>query len=1146
MLRSPSSTARFTATAPHPTGVAAPAVRLRRRTRQPGTSLPPGPREPFVLGVVRMLREGEGRFDVLRRRYGDMFSLRVPSLGNVVALTDPELAKQVLTADPAVLEAGEGNLPLGVVVGGNSLLLLDGAEHLAMRKLLLPQLHGGELERQGESIARLTEEMIERWPLNRPLAAWPQMQELTLEVIMRVVFGIQEESRLTALRPTLRRLLSMVRSRGMYVRYALRDLGGMRRWAGFQRTLADAHRLLDEEIAARRADPELERRGDLLALLLRARDEHGEGLGDAALRDQLMTLLVAGHETTATGLAWALERLTRHPDALRRLTEEAIGGEGDAYANAVALETLRTRPPVPIVARRLSQPYALAGYRLPRGTRIVPLIIAIHRRADLYPDPLAFRPERFLDTRPSTYTWLAFGGGIRRCIGASFAMLEMRTVLQTMARTVRFAANAERRDEPPDVRAIFYTPRYGARVTIERRRPLLRRFPRQIGPPKQYPLLPEGSPNPPEESAMEAGTTEQPGTGSTVERAPSAPTPSASAPTGTVAGQPSGNTIADLLPHAVAAYADSVAIRHKHDGAWLDVTYAQLSAIVDEIAMGLIDLGIQPGDRVCILAGTRPEWTYADLAITAVAAVVVPIYPTNSPEECHWVIADSGATAIVCENADQLAKVAVVRDRLPQLRETIAIDVSTQSSPAGQPAGPDEAPLQPISLAELRERGKARAAREGMQELERRRTALTPEDPYTFIYTSGTTGPPKGCVLSHGNYCAVVDMVREVGQIRENEVAYLFLPLAHALALLIQLGAIDRGTTIAYFGGDVKQIVGELQEVKPTFLPSVPRIFEKIYTLAHGAIEAQPPEERAKTEAALKLGAKVRDMLAREEAIPEELRAPFEEAEDGLFKNVRAIFGGNLHQAATGAAPIAHEILEFFWACGVPVLEGYGMTETSTIATISTIEDHRFGTVGRALPGVQLRIADDGEILVKGANIFQGYHHNADASFGAVEDGWLHTGDLGSLDDDGYLSITGRKKDIIITAGGKNLTPANIENDLKQCRWISQAVMHGDRRPYPVVLITLDEEEIGAYAREHSLPDNPTQLAREPAIHELIEAEVQRVNANYAQVEQVKKFAILPRDLSQEGGELTPTLKVKRNIVEEKYVDILDSLYAGG
>jgi long-chain acyl-CoA synthetase len=621
--------------------------------------------------------------------------------------------------------------------------------------------------------------------------------------------------------------------------------------------------------------------------------------------------------------------------------------------------------------------------------------------------------------------------------------------------------------------------------------------------------------------------------------------PPAQVPGATSAQATTSRTIADLIPAATAAFPDKVAVRHKQTGVWQDVTYAQFGEIVQEIALGLVDLGVEPGERVCILASTRPEWSYVDMAITATGAVVVPIYPTNSPEECHWVISDSGACAIVCENAEQLAKVAAVREQLPELRTVIVID-------------PDDS-SEAIPLAEVRERGHARAteagghspsasipvsASEGPKELERRRAALRPEDPYTFIYTSGTTGPPKGCVLSHGNYCDTITMVREVGQIREGEVVYLFLPLAHALALLIQLGAYDRGSTIAYFGGDVKQIVSELQEVQPTFLPSVPRIFEKIYTLAHGAIEAQPPEERAKTEAALALGAKVRDLLTREEPIPEELRGPFEEAEEGLFKNVRSIFGGRVRQAATGAAPIAPEILEFFWACGVPVLEGYGMTETATISTISTIEDHRFGTVGRALPGVQLRIAEDGEILIKGPNIFQGYHHNADASFGAVEDGWLHTGDLGSLDADGYLSITGRKKDIIITAGGKNLTPANIENDLKQCRWISQAVMHGDRRPYPVVLITLDEEEVAGYAREHGLPEEPAALAHEPAIRELIGGEVDRVNARYAQVEQVKKFAILDCDLSQAGGELTPTLKVKRGVVAEKYATLLDALYA--
>ncbi|HST55155.1 MAG TPA: long-chain fatty acid--CoA ligase [Solirubrobacteraceae bacterium] len=597
----------------------------------------------------------------------------------------------------------------------------------------------------------------------------------------------------------------------------------------------------------------------------------------------------------------------------------------------------------------------------------------------------------------------------------------------------------------------------------------------------------------------------------------------------TAASSQGSRTIADLIPRAASQHADRPAVRYKQDGAWQDITYAEVGEIVQEIGLGLIDLGVDPGERVCILAGTRPEWSYVDAAISMAGAVVVPIYPTNSPEECLWVISDSDAAVIVCEDSEQLTKLAAVRDQLSGLRTVIVID-----QPAGEP------PLPALTLTEIRERGRARPA----AELDARRAGLRPEDPYTFIYTSGTTGPPKGCVLSHRNYRAILDMVLSAGQLEDDDVIYLFLPLAHAFALLVQLVAFELGCAIAYFGGDTKQIVAELMEVRPTYLPSVPRIFEKVYTLAHGAIESQSPEERERARAAIELGGKVRDMMVRGEPIPAELQAPFDEADEQLFKNVRAIFGGNLRQATTGAAPIASEILEFFWACGVPVLEGYGMTETATAATASTIADHRFGTVGRALPGVELRIAADGEILIKGANIFDGYHKNADASFGAVEDGWLHTGDLGSIDEDGYLSITGRKKDIIITAGGKNLTPANIENDLKQCRWISQAVMHGDQRPYPVVLITLDEEEIPAYAREHNLPEDIPSLSREPAIRELIAKEVERANSRYAQVEQVKRFAILEHDLTQATGELTPTLKVKRNVVAERYAELLDSLYA--
>ncbi len=597
---------------------------------------------------------------------------------------------------------------------------------------------------------------------------------------------------------------------------------------------------------------------------------------------------------------------------------------------------------------------------------------------------------------------------------------------------------------------------------------------------------------------------------------------------GTAAAHSTGSkTIADLMARAAEQFADRVALRHKVDGAWRDVTFAEVGEIVREIGLGLIDLGIAPGERVSLLCNTRPEWTYCDFALTSVGAVVVPIYPTNSPEECEWVAGNSESVAIVCEDASQLAKVAAVRDSLPALRTIVVID------PAGDTADA-------IALDEVRERGRSR----DVAELEARTAAVGPDDPFTFIYTSGTTGPPKGCVLTHGNYRDVVTMLESAGAIEDEEVTYLFLPLAHAYALLIQLVNFDLGTTIAYYGGDTTQIVTELNEVHPTYLPSVPRIFEKIYTLA---LSSQPPEVQEQMQAAARLGVKVRDLQAHGQEVPAALIEQFNAADEQLFKNVRAIFGGRVRQAVSGAAPIAKEILEFFYGCGVPVLEGYGMTETATVATYSTVEHHRFGSVGRLLPGVEGRIADDGELLLKGANIFQGYYNNADASFGAIVDGWLHTGDLGSIDEDGYVFITGRKKDIIITAGGKNLTPANLENEMKQSRWISQAVMHGDRRPYPVMLVTLDEDEVVPWAKAEGIEDTSIgALARDERVRALVQGELDKANARYAQVEQVKKFFILDHDLSQETGELTPTLKVKRNVVYDKYAESFDALYGGG
>jgi long-chain acyl-CoA synthetase len=575
-------------------------------------------------------------------------------------------------------------------------------------------------------------------------------------------------------------------------------------------------------------------------------------------------------------------------------------------------------------------------------------------------------------------------------------------------------------------------------------------------------------------------------------------------------------TVAGLPSSAAERYGELVAAQRKVDGDWQELTYAEV--------VGLIELGIEPGDRVAILSDTRVEWTLASYGISAAGGVVVPVYPTNSPRECKWVLGDSGARAVVCENESQAANIEAVRDELPDLTTTVSIE-----------AGPGD-----MSLADLRERGAGR----DRSELTDRQSAVSPDDAYTIIYTSGTTGPPKGTVLTHRNAMSVCEMVEELQFVQPGETTYLFLPLAHAFALTAQLASFDQGTTIVYYGGDSKRILEELVETKPTYLPSVPRIFEKLYTAAMKLQEQSSDEDRERFGQAVKLGVDVRRRRERGDQVPEGLQQAFDQADERLFARVRQLFGGKIRQAVTGAAPIASEILEFFYACGVPVMEGWGMTETAAVGTVGTLENFKFGTVGRPMPGVEVKIAqDDSEILLRGPNIFREYWGNPDATAETLIDGWLHTGDIGEVDDEGYLKITGRKKDIIITAGGKNLTPSNIENDLKQSRFISQAVMYGDRRPYPVALITLDPEEILPWAKEQGLPEDLAQLSETNEVGELVQRELDRANSNYAQVEQIKKFTVLDHDLSIEEGELTPTLKVKRNVINERYADRFDSLY---
>src|SRR6476469_5363225 len=603
----------------------------------------------------------------------------------------------------------------------------------------------------------------------------------------------------------------------------------------------------------------------------------------------------------------------------------------------------------------------------------------------------------------------------------------------------------------------------------------------------------------------------------------------ATAPQPAAAGREQGtasSTIADLLPRSAERYGDDRAVMFKdEDGAWVTRTFNEVADTVRSLALGLIDLGIEKGDKVAILANTRPEWTYADFAALSAGATVVPIYQTNSPEECQYVLENSDAVAVVVEDSEQLEKIRAVRDRTPKLEHVILMTGDAEDA---------------TGLDELAGRDSGRSESEWAE----RYRSVTREDICTFIYTSGTTGPPKGCIISHGNYRSMLDMVNQTSVIEDDDLTYLYLPLAHSFALLIQLGSFDLGATLAYWERDPLKIVPNLAEVKPTYFPSVPRIFEKIYTAATSKVEKEGGLKKAVFKWAVGVGARMREKERSGEQPGFLLRKQYEVADRQVLSKIRGLFGGRLRLAVSGAAPINPEILRFFDAAGVLVLEGWGMTETSTAATISTPEDFRIGTIGKPFPGCEVRIADDGEILVRGPNVFQGYHKNEEATQETIVDGWLHTGDIGEIDSEGFIKITGRKKDIIITAGGKNITPANLEAEIKQHALVSQCVVVGDRRPYLVALVTLDPEEAVAYAKEHGLPEDPEQLATNDDIRKAIQGHVDKINEKFARVEQVKKIKILPHDLSQEGGELTPTLKVKRAVVAQKHESAIEQLYA--
>jgi long-chain acyl-CoA synthetase len=592
-----------------------------------------------------------------------------------------------------------------------------------------------------------------------------------------------------------------------------------------------------------------------------------------------------------------------------------------------------------------------------------------------------------------------------------------------------------------------------------------------------------------------------------------------------VAAESDSKTIADLLPIAAEKFGPRPAVMFKdEDGNWVTRTFSEVLDTVRNLSLGLMALGVEKGDKVSILANTRPEWSYFDFAALTAGAVVAPIYQTNSPEECRYVLADSDAKVVVVEDEEQMEKIRAVRADCPQLEQVIRMTGSSDDA---------------ISMQDLAARG----SELDEADWEQRWRSVTPDDVCTFIYTSGTTGPPKGCVISHGNYRAMLNMINAVHVIDDEELTYLFLPLAHSFAVLVQFGSFDLGATLAYWERDPMKIAANLVEVRPTYFPSVPRIFEKIYTAATARTEAAGALTKTMFNWAIKVGHQVRELERQGREPGPLLRWQYMLADRQVLSKIRGLFGGRLRLAVSGAAPINPEILRFFEAAGVLVLEGWGMTETSTAATISTPDDYKIGTIGKPFPGCEVKIADDGEILVRGPNVFQGYYKNPEATKEALADGWLHTGDIGEIDPDGYIKITGRKKDIIITAGGKNITSAKLEAEIKQHPLVSQCVVIGDRRPYLVALVTLDPEEAARYAKQHGLPEDPEALASNKQVKADIDAHVEQINQKFARVEQVKKIRILPHDLSQAGGELTPTMKVKRAAVASKYENEIDELY---
>jgi long-chain acyl-CoA synthetase len=559
------------------------------------------------------------------------------------------------------------------------------------------------------------------------------------------------------------------------------------------------------------------------------------------------------------------------------------------------------------------------------------------------------------------------------------------------------------------------------------------------------------------------------------------------------------------------------------DGEWREVSWEDAGRRAEELAHGFLSLGLKKGDAFAILGSTRLEWALVDFALAQIGVVVIPVYPTSSPKDCAYVLDHSGALGIVVEDEAARERIQEIRSELPRLEHMLSFG----------------------DLDELAARGREHA-REHPDAVRSAAESTVEDDLLMIVYTSGTTGPPKGCMMLHRNYAAGVEGLEEINLLAgPGETNLLFLPLAHTFAQLVLYAGAALGYTIA-FQPDMQRVAESLQQVKPTGMPSVPRIYEKTHAAVTAQFDAATGAKRRLIDWSLGVGHEVARRRREGESIPSGLALKHRVADRLVFSKVKEKLGGRLKFAISGAAPISVEILEFFHALDILVLEGYGLTETASGCSVNRPDRVRFGTVGPVYPDIEVRIADDGEILIRGDNVFAGYYRDEEATRAAIDaDGWLHTGDVGALED-GFLRITDRKKDLIVTAGGKNVAPQNIENALKTSKYVSQVLAVGDRRPYIVALVTLDEAEIGAWAAERGIEGSMEELARNQEVRELVRGLVDEVNRDRTRFEQVKRFAILPRDFSAEHEELTPTLKTKRRNVERNFAGEIERLYAEG